>query len=88
MIRAIYFGITEIDGDTFITVSLKADSIDIDFNNEELSLLEDLEDYEIYMSTEGTYQAPPGEYDYDEIIKLLERDLIHSTELDNRLLED
>lgn len=87
--RKIYFGITQLDGDTFISISLKAEFIKNDFNDEDLSRLEDLEEHEIYESMEGIYQAPPGEYSYDEIIELLTKeDFIHSIELDDLLLEN
>lgn len=87
--RKIYFGVTQLDGDTFISMSLSTESIDNYFNDEDLSRLEDLEEHEIYESMEGVYQAPPGEYSYDEIIKLLvEEGFIHATELDDLLLED
>ena len=87
--RKIYFGVTQLDGDTFISMSLSTESIDNYFNDEDLSKLEDLEEHEIYESMEGVYQAPPGEYSYDEIIGLLvEEGFIHATELDDLILED
>ena len=87
--RKIYFGVTQLDGDTFISMSLSTESIDNYFNDEDLSRLEDLEEHEIYESMEGVYQAPPGEYSYDEIIRLLvEEGFIHATELDDLILED
>ena len=87
--RKIYFGVTQLDGDTFISMSLSTESIDNYFNDEDLSRLEDLEEHEIYESMEGVYQAPPGEYSYDKIIELLvEEGFIHATELDDLLLED
>ena len=87
--RKIYFGVTQLDGDTFISMSLSTESIDNYFNDEDLSRLEDLEEHEIYESMEGVYQAPPGEYSYDEIIELLiEEGFIHATELDDLILED
>lgn len=87
--RKIYFGVTQLDGDTFISMSLSTESIDNYFNDEDLSRLEDLEEHEIYESMEGVYQAPPGEYSYDEIIGLLvEEGFIHATELDDLILED
>lgn len=87
--QQIYFGITELYEDIFLCVSLDDTSIDIDFNREQILKLEELDKYEIYESLDGTYQVPPGEYSYYEIIETLEEiGLKHSIQLDNLLLED
>ena len=80
----IYYGITELEGDLFITVSSNKKIKEDNFNDKECEALKILEDYEIYESIENVYQAPPEEYTYDSIINLLNSlDFNHSEKLDD-----
>lgn len=88
MDRTIYFGFTEMDDDDwYIVLSLDADKINTEFNDEELIAIEALEEKEIYMSVDGVYQGAPEDTDVMLSKKLEASGFVYSNSLDFILLE-
>ena len=70
--KNIYFGIQDLEGDLFITISYD-DKLPLVFlNTDDLNLVEDIfNELEIYEAMENVYQAPPGVYSKETLLNKL-----------------